>query len=114
VVAIAAGKLVMWKVTAPVAAVVPVPGAVSVAVLRDQIYFGRTDGTVERRSLAALRTTASKLEARHADRCEPEHGGYGMSGGFSLGGDVPRGRLDDKGDYDEPDPDFSAEPPPTP
>jgi hypothetical protein len=115
IVALAAGKLVMWKVAAPAAAVVPAPSAVSVAVLRDQIYLGRTDGTVERRSLAALHTLATKLEARHAERCEPSRGGYGMmGGGFLLGGDVPRGRLDDKGAYDEPDPDFSAESLPEP
>lgn len=113
VVGLAGGALVAWQIDSPSAAVMRAPDAVSVALDGDRIYLGRSDGTVARRSLGAMRTTARMLAARRAEPCQPRSLA-GDAFGTLFGNTMPRGRLDDAGAYDEPDPAPPAGTPPAP
>jgi hypothetical protein len=83
----------------------PAPNVTSLAVDRERLYLGRSDGTISRQSLTALRASAKPLPLAKPAACKDDNGG-GILG--ALGGladpDEPRGRLPDDGAYDEPDP----------
>ncbi|MBS1118632.1 MAG: Anaphase-promoting complex subunit 4 domain [Deltaproteobacteria bacterium] len=110
-VALAGRLLVAWNVTANTAIVMPsAPSAITLAIDHDRIYFGRNDGTVARRSLSAMRRGAKPFPIATPAACEDEGGTMGLASFGRLGGsDAPRGRLDDAGAYDEPDPPIPGE-----
>ncbi len=99
---------VAWNVGANTAVTMPAPNVISLAVDGDRVYLGRNDGTVVRRSWTSLRAGGRPLPITKPEACEDEGGA--MMGAFGrLGGsDETRGRLDDKGAYDEPD-DFDSD-----
>lgn len=101
-VALAGDALVAWRPAAGAAVTLPAPNAVAVALDGDRIYLGRNDGTVARRAWSALRATARPFPLAPVAGCAPEGGS--LFGVFGFGDDGRRGRLDDAGAYDEPDP----------
>jgi hypothetical protein len=106
VAAVAGSKLVAWTPGAATADVMPAPNTTSLAFSADHVYLGRTDGTVARRSLTALRASATALAVKPAPACDENEDRAGMFGGGSFG-TKHRGRLPDDGAYDEDDPAFA-------